>query len=108
MRAQRREMDLVRPQAVEVKRTFSAPDVFENVGAGDGAYYNSSNDVIMSEPALSRINEPFEPQKHSHVMIEEEFRGSTMFTGLINSSVKFQEEQQNAAEDASDRDIMYD
>ena len=60
----------------------------------------------MSEPALSRINEPFEPQRHSHMMIEEEHRGSAMFTGLINSGVKFQDE--NAEEDASDRDVIYD
>ena len=39
-------------------RNFSAPDVFENTGAAD--IYNS-NDRIMTEPALSRINEPFEP-----------------------------------------------
>ena len=106
-KAQRRELDLIRPQAVEQTRTFSAPDVFENVGDGEGAIFNS-NEVIMSEPALSRINEPFEPQRHSHMMIEEENRGSTMFTGLINSSVKFHDEQENAEEDASDRDVIYD
>lgn len=42
------------------------------------------------------------------MMIEEENRGSTMFTGLINSSIKFHDQQENAEEDASDRDIIYD
>ena len=42
------------------------------------------------------------------MMIEEENRGSNMFTGLINSSIKFHDQQENAEEDASDRDIIYD
>ena len=91
MKAQGRESDLIRLQAIEKKRTFSAPDVFENVGAGEGSIFNS-NEIIMSEPAISRINEPFEPQRHSHVMIEDDTRGSYMFTGLINSTIKFQNE----------------
>ena len=41
------------------------------------------------------------------MIIEEEARAS-LFTGLINSSVKFQDEQENAEEDASDRDKIYD
>ena len=104
-------------------RTFSAPDVFENVGA-DNALFDEE-DVIMTEPALSRINEPFEPQRHSNTMIEEEmlvYRGgavagtsSIYATGLINSSLKFQQQQLHPLdhdggghEDASDRDFIYE
>ena len=66
----------------------------------DNALFDEE-DVIMTEPALSRINEPFEPQRHSNTMIEEEmlvYRGgavagtsSIYATGLINSSLKFQQ-----------------
>lgn len=88
-----------------VPRTFSAPDVFENVGGCQETGMYGSSDIIMTEPALSRINEPFEPQKHSQMIIEEEFRGSsTTFVGLLNSVVKYD----RAAEEASDRDFSND
>ena len=76
-------------------RTFSAPDVFENIGGNgaDGGLIDEE-DIIMTEPALSRINEPFEPQMHSKMLVEEELircgSNSIYANGLINSSIKFQ------------------
>ena len=54
------EVGMIRNSASLMPRNFSAPDVFEKTGA-NGANYNSDDDCIMTEPALSRINDPFEP-----------------------------------------------
>ena len=53
------DVGIIRNSAAFMPRTFSAPDVFEKTEAEEGKY--NSIDHIMTEPVLSRINEPFEP-----------------------------------------------
>jgi len=63
MKTRAAEMGLISRHSttMNVPRTFSAPDVFENVGGVPAAGIYGSSDIIMTEPTLSRINEPFEP-----------------------------------------------